>query len=40
MEPLGLSARGMAGLVAAVGFDLAVLIRASQHGRQAGAVAP
>ena len=34
--PVRLSVRALVGLVAVVGFDLAVLIRASQHGRLAG----
>ena len=38
MEPFRLSIRGMVGLIAVVGFDLAVLVRAYQHGRWAGSV--
>ena len=38
MESLRLSVRSLVGLMAVVGFDLAVLVRAYQHGRWAGSV--
>ena len=38
MEPFRLSIRGLVVLMAVVGFNLAVMIRAYQHGRWAGSL--